>query len=222
MHKSHAVRPKGRLIAIEKMPTARTATPGSISRTATRSRFLSRLWRQWNHKSTDATNTTRTHHARAFGWLLQGTGTTTRDQSRSCPKSLSRRVSKRRPNQNGNTDIADSNKNAPKRTQFSKGATSSPSSTRLVRETPATYINTYYIIVKVHRKNCRETKFHFTNTTMGVLLHRAKSCFSAILFTKLNNILVPRDSFLVSATTSSFPEILFSAPQRHVRPDLEG
>ena len=173
---------KGRPIAIEKMPTARNATPLPISRTATRSRFSPRQWRQWNHNSTDATNSTRTHHARAFGWLLQGTGTTTRDQSRSCPKSLSRRVSKRRPNQNGNTDIVDSNENAPKRTQFSKGATSSPSSTRLVRETPATCINTHYTIVKVHRKNCRETKFHFTTTTVGVLLHRAKSCFSTILF----------------------------------------
>ena len=84
---------KGRPIAIDKMPTARTATPGSISRTATRSRFLSRRWRQWDHNSTDATNSTRTHHARAFGWLLQGTGTTTRDQSRLCPKSLPEDVS---------------------------------------------------------------------------------------------------------------------------------
>ncbi len=82
---------KGRPIAIEQMPTARNATPGSISRTVTRSRFLSRRWRQWDHNPTDATNSTRTHHARAIGCLLQGTGTTTRDQSRSCPKSLSRR-----------------------------------------------------------------------------------------------------------------------------------
>jgi hypothetical protein len=66
MHKFHAIRPKGRLIAIEKMPTARIATPGSISRTATRSRFLSRLWRQWNHihkrnKHITHTRTIHTH-----------------------------------------------------------------------------------------------------------------------------------------------------------------